>query len=232
MLLAVNLPFALARFDAWSWFFRFNAARGAENSLWDALGVRAGPLLEVLSAAPLAAAALLGGLATFRVTRRGGDGGRASSLATALSIVVWIATNKIWSPQYALYGFLAGALAAAPLPLFLVLSAASVIDFHLAFEVRARGWEPGFRDGVWHPANVARAVLWLALAAWIARALWRASRAPAVRAQGQPDEAAPAPQGAPEDERGSAAGTDLERAGGSGGRKPSGGEASVPPPHQ
>jgi predicted DNA-binding protein with PD1-like motif len=38
------------------------------------------------------------------------------------------------------------------------------------------------------------------------------------RAQAQPDEAVPAPQGAPRDERGSAAGTDLERAGGSGGR--------------
>jgi hypothetical protein len=39
---------------------------------------------------------------------------------------------------------------------------------------------------------------------------------PNVRAQGQPDEAAPAPQGAPNDERGSAADTDLERAGGPG----------------
>ncbi len=41
-----------------------------------------------------------------------------------------------------------------------------------------------------------------------------------VRAQGQPDEAAPAPQGAPTTERGSAASTDLERAGGSGGAVP------------
>ena len=40
-----------------------------------------------------------------------------------------------------------------------------------------------------------------------------------MRAQGQPDEAAPAPQGAPNDERGFAAGTDLERAGGSGGHE-------------
>jgi 23S rRNA pseudouridine1911/1915/1917 synthase len=46
--------------------------------------------------------------------------------------------------------------------------------------------------------------------------LWR------MRAEGQPDEAAPAPQGAPNDERGSAADADLERAGGSGGREPAG----------
>jgi hypothetical protein len=177
VLLAVNLPFALARFENWSWFFRFNAGRGAENSAWDALGVAPGPLLEALSAGPLLAAAALGALATARVARSGGDGARAARLAAALSLVVWIATNKIWSPQYALYGFLAGALAAAPLPFFLALSAVSVLDFHLAFEVRARNWEPAFRDGLWHPCNLARTVLWLALAAWIARALWREARA-------------------------------------------------------
>lgn len=171
VLLAVNLPFALASYRNWSWFFRFNAGRGAENSLWDALGLRAGPLLEVLSAAPVGAAAVLGAVATWRAARAGGDGGRAARLATALALVVWIATNKVWSPQYALYGFLAGALAAAPLPLFLALSAVSVLDFHLAFEVRALGWEPAFRDGVWHPMNVARAILWIVLAVWIGREL-------------------------------------------------------------
>jgi hypothetical protein len=97
-------------------------------------------------------------------------------LGTALALVVWIATNKIWSPQYALYGFLAGALAAAPAPLFLALSAVSAADFHLAFEVRARRWEPVFRDLVVQPGNVVRTLLWLALAAWIARQLLRCAR--------------------------------------------------------
>ena len=45
-----------------------------------------------------------------------------------------------------------------------------------------------------------------------------AAQGAVLRAQGQPDEAAPAPQGAPSEERGFAASTDLERAGGSGGR--------------
>ena len=176
VLLAVNLPFALASFENWSWFFRFNAARGAENSAWDALRVPPGPLLGALSAVPLLAAAGLGAAATFRAARSGGDGVRAARLATALALVVWIATNKIWSPQYALYGFFAGALAAAPLPLFLALSAVAVLDFHLAFEVRARNWDPWFRDWLWHPTNVARSVLWLVLAAFIARELWREAR--------------------------------------------------------
>jgi hypothetical protein len=188
VLLAVNLPFALANFDAWSWFFRFNATRGAENSLWDALRVPPGPLLEALSAGPLVLVAAFGGFATARAARRAqaqpgeaapaSTAARAARLATALALVAWIATNKIWSPQYALYGFLAGAIAAAPLPFFLVLSAVSAVDFHLAFEVRARRWDPAFRDGVWHPTNVMRSVLWLLLAAWIGRELWRLARAP------------------------------------------------------
>jgi hypothetical protein len=182
VLLAVNLPFALAAFDSWSWFYRFNAGRGPENSLWDALRVPRGPLLEALSAGPLAVAAAFGAFATARATRRGTDAPRAARLATALALVAWIATNKIWSPQYALYGFFGGALAAAPLPLFLVLSAISVVDFHLAFEVRARSWDPAFRDGIWHPANAVRTALWLLLAGWIARELWRAARGVSSRA--------------------------------------------------
>ncbi len=110
-------------------------------------------------------------------------------LGTALSLVVWIATNKVWSPQYALYGFLAGALAGAPLPHFLVLSAASAADFHLSFEVRARRWDPWFRDTLWQPMNVMRTLLWLALAAWIARELWRERhRSAGVRDRERPAE--------------------------------------------
>lgn len=178
VLLAVNLPFALAAWDGWSWFFRFNAGRGAENSAWHALGLGPGPLLEALSAGPLAAAAAFAAVAAFRAARAGPGGARAARLGTALALVVWIATNKVWSPQYALYGFFAGALAAAPFPAFLALSAASVADFHLSFEVRARCWDPAFRDGLWHPSNLVRTALWLLLAAWIARELWRAARPP------------------------------------------------------
>lgn len=176
-LLAVNLPFALAAPEGWSWFFRFNAGRGAENSIWDALGVGRGPLLEALSTGPMLLAVALACAAAWRAARAGGDAGRAVRLGVALALTAWIATNKIWSPQYALYGFLAGALAAAPTGLFLVLSAASVADFHIAFEVRARRWEPWFRDHLFHPDGVVRSLLWLALAAWIARELWRCARA-------------------------------------------------------
>ena len=176
VLLVVNLPLALAAPDAWSWFFRYNAGRGAENSIWEALAVPRGPLLEALGLAPLGAAATFAFVAVGLAARRGGDAARAVRLGTALALVAWIATNKVFSPQYALYGFLAGALAAAPLPLFLALSAVSVADFHLAFEVRARSWDPGFRDLLVEPGHVVRTLLWLVLAAWIARALWACTR--------------------------------------------------------
>jgi hypothetical protein len=180
-LVAVNLPVALAAPEGWSWFFVFNAGRGAENSAWDALHLERGPLLELLSAGPLLAAAAFGGWAAARASRGLGDPGRAVRLGAALALTTWIATNKIWSPQYALYGFLAGALAAAPWRLFAVLSLVSLVDFHVAFEVRARRWAPDFRDGVFHPLGLVRTALWLGLAAWITRELWRAARAPAER---------------------------------------------------
>jgi hypothetical protein len=181
-LLLVNLPVALGAPDGWSWFFRYNSGRGAENSIWEALRMERGPALEVLSFAPLALAVVLGALLSARAAR-GGDAGRAVRLATALALVAWIATNKVYSPQYALYGFLAGALAAAPLPLFLVLSAMSAADYHLAFEVRARSWEPWFRDHLVEPGHVVRTALWLVLAGFIARELWRCARAPAAEAR-------------------------------------------------
>ncbi|HYD41781.1 MAG TPA: glycosyltransferase 87 family protein [Anaeromyxobacter sp.] len=202
VVLAVNLPVALAAPRSWAWFWVFNAQRGAENSIWHAFGMgrppvrdpsalflSPTPLVELLSAGPLVAASLFALWAAYAAARRGDPTGRAVRLGAALALVVWIATNKVWSPQYALYGFLAGALVAAPWPFFGLLSAASLFDHWAAFEARGRWdgvlrrWDPWFTDHVFHPQAIVRTVLWLALAAWIARELWRAARAPPVAAQ-------------------------------------------------
>ena len=102
-------------------------------------------------------------------------------LAAAFALTLWIATSKVWSPQYALYGFLAGALASAPLLLFGALSAMSLLDFWAAFAVRGRRWDPAFRDLVFHPTALVRTALWLLLAAWLARELWRGEAASGSR---------------------------------------------------
>jgi len=180
-LLALNAPVALAAWDGFTWFFRFNAGRGAENSLWSALGLAPGPLLEALSTAPFAFATLGAAGFAFRAARRGEPAGGDAALdavkvGTGLALVVWIATNKIWSPQYALYGFLAGALAAAPRPWFLVLTAMAIVDFHLAFEVRALRWDPWFLATFVRPGEVLRSLLWLGFAGWLAVRLVRGRR--------------------------------------------------------
>ena len=179
---AVNLPVALLAFDGWAWFFRFNAGRGAENSAWHALGLARGPLLDLVSMGPVAAAGLASGWLAWRAGRR--DPGRAAPaarLGAALVLVTWIAVNKVWSPQYALYGFLAGALAAGPGWLWGALTVVSVADFHLEFELRARRWEPWFLETLVKPSEIVRTLAWLVLAFWIGRSLWRLSRAPLAR---------------------------------------------------
>jgi hypothetical protein len=180
VLLALNLPFALLAPEGWSWFFRFNAGRGAENSAWQAMGIPPGPLLELLSSGPLLVASAFAFLAVAWSARRGGDAGRVVRLGAALALTTWIATNKVWSPQYALYGFLAGALVAAPWSLFGPLVAVSLLDYWAEFQVRGLRWEPAFRDQVFHPVNVVRTVLWLVLAGWLLRELWRNTRRPAA----------------------------------------------------
>jgi hypothetical protein len=176
LLLAINLPIAWLAFDGWSWFFRYNAARGAENSAWHALGAPTGRWLDLCSLGPVALAGLAALWGAWRCAGRGGDAERAARLGTALVLVTWIALNKVWSPQYALYGFLAGALVAAPAWLFAALTAVSVADYHLEFEVRARDWAPAFVEGLVKPGELLRTALWLVLAAWIGAALWREAR--------------------------------------------------------
>ncbi len=172
-LAAVNLPFAIAAPASGSWFWRFNAARSAENSVWEALGVADPRALNALGLAFLCAAAV----ASAGAAARARDAAGAVRLGTALVLLVWIATNKVWSPQYALYGFLAGALASAPAWLFWLETAVAAADYHLAFEVRSGRALFWFFDRTYYAEEIARTVAWGLLAAWIARELVRSSAA-------------------------------------------------------
>ncbi len=98
-------------------------------------------------------------------------------LGAALILVVWIGTNKVWSPQYALWACAAGALAAAPAWLFAVHALIAPLDYHVAFEARASRGLVHDLDRLYLAEEVLRAAGYLLLAAWIARALWRAARA-------------------------------------------------------
>ncbi len=194
VVLAVNLPLALSAHDRWSWFWRFNAARGAENSIWEVL--RLSPATEKLVSDAIflntAGALLLGTAVVFAVLcawRAAGSPGlarRAVALGVAFVLVAWIATNKVWSPQYALWACAAGALAAAPWRLLALHAVVAAVDYHVAFETRAsRGLIHYFRF-VYMAEEVVRFAAYVALAAWIGRELWRASTATSPSPQPSP----------------------------------------------
>ena len=190
VILALNVPLAWLAPENWSWFFRFNGARGAENSVWEAFRLSDPALLNALTGGLLAAAAAAAAGVAWRASGRSSGSApepapepeakaaqaRAVRLGTAFVLVAWIATNKVWSPQYALYAFTAGALVAAPGWLFVALSIASAVDYHLAFEVRAERGVLWFFDGWYYGEEVARSLVYAALAAWILREMVRLAR--------------------------------------------------------
>ena len=163
--LLVNLPVALAAPGNWAWFWRFNGGRSAENSIWEVLRVTDPAVLNALAAALLLAAAGAAAAGAWRAAPESRF--RAVRLGTALVLIAWVATNKVWSPQYALYAFAAGALVAGPRWLFVALAAVSVVDYHLAFEVRAERGIFWFFDGWYYAEEVLRTAIYLAFAAWL-----------------------------------------------------------------
>jgi uncharacterized membrane protein len=163
--LLVNLPVALAAPENWAWFWRFNGARSAENSVWEVLRVKDPAVLNVLAGAIVLAAAVAAAAMAWRSAPSSRT--RAVRLGTALVLVAWVATNKVWSPQYALYAFAAGALVAGPGWLFVALAAVSVVDHHLAFEVRSGRGIFWFFDGWYHAEELLRTAVYAAFAAWL-----------------------------------------------------------------
>jgi len=180
VLLAVNLPFALGAPEGWSWFFRYNAGRAAENSIWEALGMKRSPAVDALALALLVAAAL--GAAATALRAREEDRDRAVRLGLALVLVTWIASNKVYSPQYALYAFAAAALVSPPSWLFFLLSAMAAVDYHLAFEVRSGRALLVFYGGPYLAEEVVRTAAHALLAAWIVREMIRTARPPVATA--------------------------------------------------
>ncbi len=164
--LALNLPVALCAPGNWAWFWRFNGSRSAENSAWEVLRMKDPAVLNLLAGMFLLAAAFAAAAAAHRAAPA--SRARAVRLGTALVLVVWVATNKVWSPQYALYAFAAGALVAGPRWLFLSLVVVSVVDYHLAFEVRAGRNLFWFFDGWYYAEELLRTAVYAAFVAWIA----------------------------------------------------------------
>jgi uncharacterized membrane protein len=136
--IAVNLPFAAAAPASWWEFFRFNSARPAD---WDSLWFVAcrhlsgelsscGNTRQINVASALLFAGLLAAVWRWKVAR---DPGFPRWTLGFPLLVLFLLTNKVYSPQYGLWLLPWFALAFPNLRLFLAFEAADVAVFITRF---------------------------------------------------------------------------------------------------
>ena len=177
--LALNLPFALAAPGSWWEFFRFNSARPADwDSLWfigchritgefSCGHVR---LINVASAIVFAAAVAI----VWRLKAARDPGFPRWTLGLPI-LIVFLLTNKVYSPQYGLWLLPWFALALPNLRLFVAFSLADVAVFVTRFSwfgtlSDLEGGLSGIPIGAFELAVIVRAVvLVLCVAAWVRR---------------------------------------------------------------
>ena len=167
----LNLPFAVAAFDGWWEFFRYNGSRPFEyDSLWFALcrhGVCAGPRAIDVASVVLTVA----GLALVWRARAARDPAFPRWTLAFPLIVLFLLTNKVYSPQYGLWLVPWFALVLPELRLFLVFEATEVAVFITRFSFFGTlSGRPGLPYTALEVAILARGlVLVWCLVAWVRR---------------------------------------------------------------
>jgi uncharacterized membrane protein len=171
---AVNLPFVLAARNSWANFFRFNTRRGVDwDSLWFIACQRlhAGCSLSVRLVNELSLLVFLAvsiGLWWGRRARRPNFPRWTFGFPL---IVVFLLTNKVYSPQYSLWLLPWFALSLPSLPLFLAFEATDVFVFITRFSWFGR--HAGLGGASLHTFQLAlalrAAVLLACLVAWVLR---------------------------------------------------------------
>jgi uncharacterized membrane protein len=169
--LVVNVPFAVASFDRWSEFFRFNAVRTADwDSPWfllqEGLGVRwPTSVVNLLAAGSFVLLAAV-------LWRAGRARGAPVWTFGFPLLVAFLITGKVFSPQFGLWLLPWFALTLPHLGLFVALQATEVAVFvtRFLFFARITGVGEGLPLEVFAVAVVLRtAVLVACLAAWARR---------------------------------------------------------------
>lgn len=169
--LAVNLPLILLAPAAWFTFFRFNADRAADwDSLWYIACRHAEPLC--LPVRTVNAASLVLFVATFALVwwlRARREPGFSRWTLGFPMLVLFLLTNKVYSPQYGLWLLPWFALALPGLRRFVVFQIADVAVFVTRFWFF--GWMQGVfgvPQGYFEVAVLARAaILTWCLIAWV-----------------------------------------------------------------
>jgi uncharacterized membrane protein len=174
--LVVNLPFAVVAPAGWWEFFRFNSQRPADwDSLWFLACHRiSGQLSSCENTRLVNVASALAFVALVAVVWRwkaGRDPGFARWTLAFPLLILFLLTNKVYSPQYGLWLLPWFALAMPDLRLFLAFEAADVAVFVTRFsffgELSGVG---GLPFGAFEAAVVVRAVvLAVCVVAWVHR---------------------------------------------------------------
>jgi uncharacterized membrane protein len=170
--IAVNLPFAIASPSSWFEFFRFNSARLADfDSLWYIACHRLNTCFDVGTInADSALLFVVAFIVVWAIKARRDPGFSRWTLGMPL-VILFLLTNKVYSPQYGLWLLPWFALALPDLRAFIAFSIADAAVFATRFtwfgEMAGTG---GATQGQFEVAVLLRvAVLVWCLVAWIRR---------------------------------------------------------------
>jgi hypothetical protein len=185
----VNAPFLLAGgavASNWFYFFRFNAWRGVEGSLWSLVsdGHMTGPTANADSAI-LTFAGLVVIFGVFVWAYRRDARSDELVMLTLLACFAWFFfAIKAYSPQYDLWVMVLLALVGAPVSLAVAFAAADLGYFVMAFTwLRISSKAHWFGSDVLHPAVAIKTTMLFIVVAW---AIWAISRLRTQRAQRLP----------------------------------------------
>ena len=184
----IMVPFLLVARSNTLWFFRFNSERPEKDSLWGMLGKVVGTTVvdnHTINDGSLLVVVVAVAYGAWMVWRTAdADQARAVALAAAMTIIAWMAVNKIWNPQYVLWVFAAGAIAAMPARYGVSLGILSVYDYWFEFVLRLPD-QPNSYSWVGFGSTIARTVIFVLMAAWCVRQLRQTAPVPvAVPAAG------------------------------------------------
>ena len=171
---AINLPVLLAAPGRWADFFTFNRDRPADSNLWALTPDLSVPAVNGLSLAATA----LGALALVALALRSQ---RPVLLPLGAALLLWwLAWNKVYSPQYALWIVLALALLRPAWSIWTALVAADLAAYAVGFFIQYAVHQPhGGPFADWHlrhlydPLQLIRVALLLLAIGHAARLLAR-----------------------------------------------------------